>query len=157
MSSSSVPTHVRDLMVRDVITVEPEDPLSEAIALMYENRVTAVPVVDRRGRCRGILSTSDLVGPFFTQTSAALEPDELGHLTADLANAEQREKRLGKRKVSEIMTADVFTVAHEDTIQTAAREMLRNRVHRLVVADSQQRVIGILSTMDLLEAFLAAS
>jgi CBS-domain-containing membrane protein len=31
--------------------------------------------------------------------------------------------------------------------------MLRHRVHRLVVVDSQQHVIGILSTMDLLTAF----
>ncbi len=38
-------------------------------------------------------------------------------------------------------------------IRHAAAEMLSSRVHRLVVTDAGERVIGILSTMDLLEAF----
>ncbi len=155
MTAKNTEIRVKDLMVRDVVSVQPEDSLNEAVALMFENRVTAVPVVDKRRRCKGILSTTDLIALFRTVAAGQVEPDELNQFTEDLADASQRGLRLGNRTVSEVMTADVMTVTLEDTILTAAREILRNRVHRLVVVDAQQRVIGILSTMDLLAAFVA--
>jgi CBS domain-containing protein len=155
MPARNAEIRVKELMARDVISVDPDDPLSEAVSLMFEHRVTAVPVVDKRQRCKGILSTTDLVSLFMKAGAAQVEPDELDRFTEDLSAASQRDDRFGRRKVSEVMTRDVMTVTREDTILTAAREMLRNRVHRLVVVDPQQRVLGILSTMDLLEAFSA--
>ena len=157
MTNRKAIERVKDLVVRDVVCVRPDDPLSEAVSLMFENRVSAVPVVDKQRRCKGVLSTTDLVAVFLKQTSDPVEPDELGKFTDDLADASQRGSRLGSREVSDVMTEGVMTVTLEDTILVAAREMLRNRVHRLVVVDSRQRVIGILSTMDLLEAFSAES
>jgi CBS domain-containing protein len=155
MNPNSPITRVKDVMARDVVIVHPDDPLSEAVSLMFENRVSAVPVVDKRQRCKGILSTTDLISLFRKQSAGVVEPDELDQFTEDLADANQRGSRLGSRQVAEVMTADVMTVTLENTILDAAREMLRNRVHRLVVVDDQQHVIGILSTMELLEAFSA--
>jgi CBS domain-containing protein len=142
-------------MARDVISVRPEDSLSDAVSLMFEHRVSAVPVVDKRQRCKGILSTTDLVALLLKRTGGQVEPASLEVFAEDFADADQRASWLGDRKVADVMTRDVMTVTREDTILTAAREMLRNRVNRLVVVDGQQRVLGILSTMDLLEAFSA--
>lgn len=155
MNPNTPVARVRDVMARDVVIVHPDDPLSEAVSLMFENRVSAVPVVDKRQRCKGILSTTDLIALFRKQSVGAVEPEELDRFAEDLAEANQRGSRLGSRQVAEVMTQNVVTVTLEDTILDAAREMLRNRVHRLVVVDVQQHVIGILSTMDLLEAFAA--
>jgi len=157
MSAKNSEIRVKELMVRNVITVRATDPLQEAVTLMFENQVSAVPVVDKRRRCQGILSTTDLVALFLKGPAGQLEPAELDQLAEDLAAASQRDSRLGNRKVSEVMTASVMTVTLEDTLLTASREMLRSRVHRLVVVDDQMRVIGILSTMDLLEAFSAGT
>jgi CBS domain-containing protein len=148
-------SRVKDLVVRDVVSVRPDDPLNEAVTLMFENRISAVPVVDTRGRCRGILSTTDLIGLLGKLSESPVEPDEMNRFAAEIADANQRSARLEQRKVEEVMTRDVITVGLEDTVLAAAREMLRNRVHRLIVVDQHQRVIGILSTMDLLEAFSA--
>jgi CBS domain-containing protein len=52
------------------------------------------------------------------------------------------------------MSPDPVSVAIGSTIQHAAQVMLRNRVHRLVVLDDQQHVGGVVSTMDLLAAFV---
>jgi len=155
MNARNANIRVRELMVRDVISVRSDDPLNDALSLMFENRVSAVPVVDKRRRCKGILSTTDLMDLFSKQVAGQVEPDELDRFAGDLVDASQRSSRLGQLKVAEVMTQDVMTVTLEDTILTASREMLRHRVHRLVVVDTQQRVIGILSTMDLLEAFSA--
>jgi CBS domain-containing protein len=155
MTARNAEMRVKQLMVRNVISVQPDDLLSDAVSLMFENRVSAVPVVDKRQRCKGILSTTDLIALFRKQGKDQVAPEELDLFAEDLADASQRGSRLGSREVAEVMTVDVVTVTLEDTILTAAREMLRNRVHRLVVVDVQQRVIGILSTMDLLAAFTA--
>ena len=52
---------VKDVMSRDLVTIDAKDSVHEALQLMAENKVAALPVVDRQGRCVGIISTSDLV------------------------------------------------------------------------------------------------
>ena len=61
MTARNAEMRVKQLMVRNVISVQPEDLLSDAVSLMFENRISAVPVVDKRQRCKGILSTTDLI------------------------------------------------------------------------------------------------
>jgi CBS domain-containing protein len=141
---------VKSLMVRDVITVQPDDDLGEAISLMNENGVSAVPVVDNRNRCVGVLSTTDLLHAARVQGRIAPDPDELP-ASASLSQADSQADH-PQRKVREIMARDLVSVTPEVTILTAAREMVRSRVHRLVVLDADRRVVGILSTMDFLRA-----
>ncbi len=52
---------VKEILTRDAVTLSAEDTVHEALALMGENCVSALPVVDRKNRCIGILSTADLV------------------------------------------------------------------------------------------------
>ena len=113
MAAKNQDVRVREVMARDVVIVHPDDPLSEAVSLMFENRVSAVPVVDKRQRCKGILSTTDLINLFRKQSAGPVEPDELDQFTEDLADANQRGSRLVRRKVAEVMTADVMTVTLE--------------------------------------------
>lgn len=144
MVSSKRPRRVKDLAVRDVISIQPDDPLGEAVRLLVEHRVNAMPVVDNRGRCKGIFSSTDLVRVFHRASSGSLADDS--GVTRSV---------LERLTVADVMTSDVMTLTPEDPILDAAREMVRSRIHRLVVVDPGQRVIGILSTLDLLEAFSA--
>jgi CBS domain-containing protein len=50
-----------DAMTRDVVTVRPDAPLSEALQLMLNNKFGCLPVVDAQGTLLGILTDSDLV------------------------------------------------------------------------------------------------
>ena len=56
-------------------------------------------------------------------------------------------------QVKDLMSTDVISVRVDSTLQHAARQMLRNRVHRLVVLDDQKQLVGVVSTMDLLAAY----
>ncbi|MFN8613629.1 MAG: CBS domain-containing protein [Vulcanimicrobiota bacterium] len=53
--------------------------------------------------------------------------------------------------VSEIMQRRVHSIEHSERLASAARLMREHRVHRLVVTD-RQRVVGILSCLDVLAA-----
>ena len=61
MAQNIYDKRVKDIMSRDTVTLNAEDTVHEALTLMGENRVSALPVVNAHDQCVGILSTSDLV------------------------------------------------------------------------------------------------
>jgi len=52
-------TPVSRVMARDTLTVTPETPINEAVALMHEHKYGALPVVDANGKLAGIVTTID--------------------------------------------------------------------------------------------------
>lgn len=140
---------VKDVMVKHVVAINPDDLLHEALDLICENRVSALPVVDSRGHCLGMLSTSDLI-----DLTHELD-DELQNI-GRTNNAkpqwliEQLTRVLGTERVSEQMTPNVATIHQEASVAEAAASMVRNRVHRLPVTDDRNRLLGIISTMDIM-------
>lgn len=52
---------VSDIMTEEVITVEEEISVEEAMKIMVENRIDRLPVVNREGRLIGLITMSDLV------------------------------------------------------------------------------------------------
>jgi CBS domain-containing protein len=64
------------------------------------------------------------------------------------------EQDFGRRRVHELMTEVVETVGPEATLAAAARAMLRHQVHRLPVVCERGRLVGIISTTDIMAAFV---
>lgn len=143
----------KDLMTRDVVTVAADDTVHEAINLLVENRVSALPVVNAKGVCIGMLSTTDLIDLTSEIDHGLSEQEETG-LEGQSWIVEQLGAALGDQKVAELMTQDVATVGPEEPIALAAREMRRHRIHRLPVVDPKGKLLGILSTSDLLDALI---
>lgn len=143
---------VKHLMSREVVTLSTADTIHDALELLVSNRVSALPVVDKRNHCVGILSTTDLVD--FTRDVDEdlhyvddLDPSSRGWLVGKLLHA------LGEETVGSYMTDDVATVSLESPLSKAAQLMVRNRVHHLPVVDHHGQLAGILSTMDILVDF----
>jgi len=147
----------KDVMVKETVYVFADDSLDEALALMVENRVSALPVVDGHQRCIGFISATDLLNltrEFGDELNALAHVGGLAHtlLTEKLSTS-----GLLNRRVQELMTETVVSIGPDDTLIHAATEMVRSRVHRLAVVDRQRRLRGILSTMDILDAFANSS
>jgi CBS-domain-containing membrane protein len=51
----------RDIMVRNVFSVNPEASVQQAANILFKNRISAAPVVDEHGRLIGIISEGDLM------------------------------------------------------------------------------------------------
>lgn len=153
MAADPYGRRVKQVMSHVVITASCDDTIHDVLALMEENRLSAIPIVDHKERCVGIFTLTDLVA--FTR---GLE-DELEELEesdgSPAALIEQlREHSVGHQKVSERMTATVASIDSEASLAKAASEILRNSVHHLPVLDEHQRLIGIISTIDILTAFV---
>ena len=52
---------VKDVMSRDIVSLHAGATIHEALAMMTENRVSALPIVDSRNHCVGIFTTTDLL------------------------------------------------------------------------------------------------
>ena len=50
-----------DVMVRDVVTVHPDTDVAEAVKLLADHDVSALPVLDTEGNLLGVLSEADLI------------------------------------------------------------------------------------------------
>ena len=145
---------LKDVITKDVVSIDPHDTLRDALAVMVENHVSALPVVDARGHCVGVISVTDLLGmtkDLSDELNALSESGGLDHeaLVQKLEHAE-----LLTDQVQAWMSTDVVSVGIDSTVQHAAKQMLGNRVHRLVVIHARNQVVGVVSTMDLLAAFV---
>ncbi len=143
---------VKDVLTKEVVAVHADDTVQDALRLMVENHVSALPVVNARDACVGILSATDLMGLTRDLNEELSGLGDAEFVTQSLIDR-VAEQDFGRRRVHELMTEVVETVGPEAPLAVAARAMLRHQVHRLPVVNERQRLVGIVSTTDIMGAF----
>ena len=128
---------VRDLMSSAVRTLKRNDELLIADAVMRNERIRHLPILDDDGRLVGILSQRDL---FLNALVRAL-----GHGSA------ARDRALGSIEVKQVMTEDVVTTTPDTPIAAAAQVMVDRKVGCLPVV-TDDALVGILSESDIVSA-----
>lgn len=130
---------VGERMSHPVISIQPDVPIQDALAMMRKEHVHRFPVVDKRGRMIGIISETDILHASPSEATS-LSMWEIHHL-------------LSKITVQKAMVKDVITVTESTPIEEAARIMADNGVSGLpVIRDG--KVIGIITESDLFKIFL---
>ncbi|HEX9581240.1 MAG TPA: CBS domain-containing protein [Gemmatimonadales bacterium] len=129
---------VAELMHMELRTVTPDTTIADAIGVLSEAHISALPVVDRRHHLVGVLSTTDVL-----------------NAAAETAGAEERERLFEQTQVSEIMTSRPATIAPDGDVKEAAQQMLYLEVHRLFVVDEGQ-LVGVISQSDIVRAVALA-
>ncbi len=122
---------VRDIMTTTVFTVDVDASAEEAAWGLTRRHIGGAPVRDSRGTVVGVLSKGDLVNP---------EPSQWIK---------------GEPTVGDLMNPDVLAVYPEDPALAAAVGMVQRNVHRVIVLDEEQKMIGIVSSMDIVKAVVA--
>lgn len=112
---------VHEIMTEAVVEIHSHHTIDHVRQMMTQKKLSALPVTDHQGRPVGIVSVTDLLS---------------GHN--------------GRAHISTIMTDKVYTVAEDDEVRRAARIMRTHQIHHLVVI-CDQKVVGMLSTFDLLK------
>jgi len=132
---------VTEMMKTDLVAVNPETKLSEARSLMMEGDFRHLPVVDAEGKLVGIVTDRDMRDAH----------------PSSLLDEESYQKTLDKvmqHTISEIMTAEPITVAPYYTLQDTLLIIGKKKVGALPVVDEEGHLKGIMSTRDLLRAFV---
>ena len=112
---------IADLMAKRVITAQPHHTVEHLRGLMQRNRIHALPVVGPEGEALGIVTTADLADDLKNGTHA-----------------------------SQIMTKGIRAVPAYNDVSVAAKIMRKNKIHHVVVTH-EKRVVGMISSFDLLK------
>jgi CBS domain-containing protein len=136
---------VEDFMTRRVVTITPDTTLLAAAKLMLEHRVGGLPVLDASARMIGVFSESDLLREEGEDGSPWLQM----MVGPDGKPAEP--PRLDARKVGDVMTRQLITIAPGASIAQACRLLHEHRLRRLPVVDSD-KLVGMIARADLVRA-----
>jgi CBS domain-containing protein len=142
-----------DVMVRDVVTVKPDDDLAQAVKLLAEHDVSALPVVDGGGSVVGIVSEADLMHREEIGTGKH-RPWWLEAVTPGVALAAEYAKEHG-HKVAEVMSNTVVSTTEDTPLGEIANLLEKHRIKRVPVL-RDGKLIGIVSRSNLIQA-LASS
>jgi len=110
-------------MVVNPVTVEPDTPLADALALMDNHRISGIPVTERGGRLVGILTNRDV--------RFADDP---------------------KQPVKELMTKELITVRDGVGRDEARRLLHQHRIEKLLVVDDAGTCVGLITVKDIEKA-----
>jgi len=138
-----------DVMVRNVVTVHPETDMAEAVKLLAEHDVSALPVLDGMGNLVGMLSEADLIHRVEIGTEKH-RPWWQEAVTGASTLAADFAKSHGK-KVGEIMTTGVVSVSEDTPLSEIAATLERNGVKRVPVL-RDGKLVGIVSRSNLIQA-----
>ncbi|WP_437515656.1 CBS domain-containing protein [Sorangium sp. So ce1099] len=149
-------TPIADIMTRDVLCVRPEVTVDELAALLVGHEISGVPVVDAEGRPVGMVSRADVLraaqerGDTEESQRVTLQPDDIAPL--DIEQGFHVYEPI-KTTARDIMTPVVLQVHESASIRQAASLMAYEGVHRLAVTSDDGKVVGILSSLDVLRWF----
>jgi len=124
---------VKDVMTREVHTVERNDELAIADALMKQERVRHLPVLDEAGEVCAVVSQRDLF------RGALLRALGFGSRSEDLM--------LKQVAVKEAMSSEIQTTTPDTPVADAARLMIERKIGCLPVIDNR-KLVGIVTETD---------
>ena len=117
---------ILDTKGHQIVSVEPESKLSQAVKLLGERKIGAVLVMSG-GRIEGILSERDIVRVLGERGASVLD-----------------------EPVSEVMTRKVVSCRQNDTVSAIMEMMTRGKFRHLPVVEGD-RVVGLISIGDIVK------
>ena len=120
----SVMGQIRDIMEKNVITIENDKTAQDAAKIIAEKDISFL-VIMNEGKPQGVLSESD-----FVRKVAA------------------EDKKASEIKISEIMSYKFRSVGPTTTIEDAIQKMLNNNIRRLLILDNEN-LVGVITQTDL--------
>lgn len=146
---------VKDIMVKEVITIQKDASVEELSELLINNKISGVPVVDTDGKLAGIATEGDLIikdsdlhfPRYFKLLDSIIYLESLNKFKKNL------KKFLGT-KVEDVMTAEIKTVKEETQITEAANLMIKYNINRVPVLDSKDELVGIVTRADIVKSMI---
>ena len=125
---------VAELMRPNVKTISADATVADAVTMLAQLQVSALPVLDRHGRAVGVVSTREVL-----------------RAEHSMKSPRARDRLFDETLVLEIMAPWPVTISPDADVRDAAREMLYLDAQRLFVED-HRALIGVVSQTDIVAA-----
>jgi CBS domain-containing protein len=141
-----------EIMSRDVLTVNTESTVLEAARTLLRHHVSGLPVIDGNGKLVGVLTEGDLLRRAETHTER--QRSRWLELLLGPGRAAAAYTAAHARKVGEVMTDEVISIAPDTNLDEAVGLMERHQIKRLPVV-ANGKLVGIVSRADFMHALIA--
>lgn len=147
----------QELMTPNVVSLSTTATLEAAVFLLTDKNLSAVPVTDEKGAPVGVLSRTDIVAHDFKQyqhlhqSAEAAGKDVFPLKTTETSsrgvfwNAQSEEVFAG-----DIMNKVLYSVTPMTPAKTVIDAMLSLGIHRLFVSDDSGKLLGVISSTDVM-------
>jgi CBS domain-containing protein len=125
-----------EVMNRNIITVEKDTPIIQAMETILENKISGVPVVEDNMKLVGILSDTDVVSLAYQFLYESNSPENM--------------------KVRHLMTERVVSFDKDDNLFDVCDFLAKNLFRRVPIT-SGGRIVGIISIPDIIEYLLKSN
>ena len=109
-----------NVMIFDPITIGLDATVADAINLANEYGIGGIPVIDKDGVLKGIVTNRDL-----------------------------RFESNRKRKITEVMTTKLITTTHKTNLEEAAMILRKHKVEKLPMVDENGKLVGLITYKDI--------
>jgi len=130
---------VRDVMTKDVVTLERNEKLTVADDVMRLGRIRHLPIVDEDGALAGIVSQRDLF--------------HSGLLRALGYGSHAKDQAMELLVLKEAMKTEVVTITPAAPLAEAAKVMLERKIGCVVVVEGK-KIVGIITESDFVKLAL---
>lgn len=131
--------HVSDWMTPNPITIDENSSIIEAIHLMKEKNIRRLPVTCK-GKFSGLI-TDRMLKEYAPGKATPLDTWEVHYL-------------LSKTQVKDAMNDHPFTVRPDSKLTDAAQLIHDKKLYGLCVTDTDENLVGILTTTNIMEALI---
>jgi len=142
---------VRQIMTKDLTSVEKDTSVKELIFILKNSELANMPVVNEEGKLIGVISEKDLI-------KAALPGYfDMLHSTSFIPDMNQLAKKLTQiadDPIEKYLHQDVILVREDDDDLQAADLIIRKNVKNLPVVDEEGRLVGLVKRINLLQHLL---
>src|SRR5271165_3854783 len=149
------PMLAQDVMTSEVVSVPPDMPVATIAKVLFEKRISAVPVVTGDGEPIGMVSEGDLI-PRNEQERLSRGDWWLAVLSGSraLTNTSKDGPQASERTARDIMSAPLVSVAENTEVDEIARLLTGHHIKRVPVL-RDGRLVGIVSRADLVHVIAA--
>jgi CBS domain-containing protein len=141
---------VRDFMVRDVISVGPEDTVKDVMSIFVDKKIGGVPILKKDGTLCGMVTDGDII--------RAIKPldrrihDYFSFITyLAVEDTQVHLSEIINREISRIAkTHGIVTVQPEDDMDRVIDLLSKHHFKKLPVVNGVNRVVGVISRGDVI-------
>ncbi|MFW9928183.1 MAG: CBS domain-containing protein [Candidatus Thorarchaeota archaeon] len=120
---------ISEIMIKDVKTIKKGGSMKEAAQIMLDNNVGSIIVVnDITRKAIGVITRTDILKLFLSEDFKSHEVP-----------------------VDKFLKSKLIKVNPDDQSDVATELFVKNKLHHLIVEDSEGKLVGVLSTLDIID------
>jgi CBS domain-containing membrane protein len=148
----------KEAMTTEILTAAPDQSVAQAVALMDEHGIRAMPVVDSKNNLVGMFGFDPLLRALLPVSLTIGEHEgldlRLDYVLHSSSGVAQRLAKLMTRKVSDVMSQELYTVHPETPLWEGVRLLVKYGSPLPVVREESMFLTGIMTAQTATKAFL---